>query len=1004
MRVSVVINTYNRARSLRATLDALRRQTFRDFEVVVVNGPSTDGTAELLAGLEGQVRTVDCPERHLAKSRNLGIDAAAGDVVAFIDDDAIPEARWLADLVAAYDDERVGGAGGIVLDHTGTHPQYRYSVCDRIGITDFEVEPPFDAYNVPGADPYVYLQGTNASFRRSVLAEIGGFDEEIEYNYDESEACLQVVDAGHELRPLTGAVVHHKFLPSHMRREAGFFTDPYFPVKNRAYFALRNGRSHRSLEEIFESLTDYMRVLLAWADDCEEHGRFTTLERDHFVARLQAGFELGVERGLAGVRRSRPIAPQDPDAFLAFPTLVPEGRRLGVCFVSLDYPPGPIGGIARFTNDLARGFAARGHEVHVVTKAEGRYRTDFEDGVWVHRYPHSERWVDGVREHPLAGNLEHLAAVWNAVNRVLERAPIDVVSGPLWVAEPLFCGFDPRVTTAMTCMTPMRVIAETQPALAGLPHTRFQIELEDAALSRVQLLQPVSHANLETLRRLVPAARDVPAEVVWHGVDDRRAEFPRTRPEDPDDTEILFVGRLEPRKGVDTLLEAAIDLVRERPGLRVRLAGADTGHSTEGNQTYAAWLGERLAGEPALLARFVFEGEVSDETLYRLYADCDVFCAPSRYESFGLVLAEAQMMGRPVVACRAGGMPEVVADGETGLLVEPGDVDGLRAALARLVDDRELRARMGAAARGRFEQEFHNDVAVARTLALYERLAAARDGAPRASAAAALEAVQRGVAALLSDLVGLPPGPAEQSAARLLDPVAFPVDYEAGVRRLLPLGDEAFVVGLYALLLGREPEPEGLRNYVASLGGGLRRVDLIRTVASSDEARLRGVGSAFLERLELLDRAEAERRVRAVWTLDDDAFVTGLHAALLGGEATPDVDAEARARLAAGASRRSLLEALVADGRAGRRVAEAGALLETEYLDRGEILAGLGRIAGLAPRDFVDGLYRLLLGRPADPDGLAGAVRGLGAGTPREQLVRAIAESPEAQTRGLERG
>jgi glycosyltransferase involved in cell wall biosynthesis len=73
--------------------------------VIVVEGPSTDGTAERLAALDGAIRRVDNPERNLSRSRNLGIEAAAGDVVAFLDDDAVPEPRWLEDLVAAFEDE-----------------------------------------------------------------------------------------------------------------------------------------------------------------------------------------------------------------------------------------------------------------------------------------------------------------------------------------------------------------------------------------------------------------------------------------------------------------------------------------------------------------------------------------------------------------------------------------------------------------------------------------------------------------------------------------------------------------------------------------------------------------------------------------------------------------------------------------------------------------------------------------------------------------------------------
>ncbi len=281
MRFSVVINTYNRAASLAKTLDGLLHQTHTDFEVVVVNGPSDDGTAELLEQRSGAVRAVDCAERNLAVSRNLGIDAASGDVVAFIDDDAVPEGRWLEDLAAAYENPRTGGAGGLTLDHTGTRVQYRYSICDRIGHTDFDRTPPFDALNRPGADPFLYLQGTNCSFRRDTLVAAEGFDEEIEYNYDESEICSRIIDSGLELRALADAVVHHRFLPSHMRRKEGF-TDPFLPIKNRVYFALRVGREHRSTLDTLNSLTEYVAEVKAWMLDAVRLGHFTPEEHEHF--------------------------------------------------------------------------------------------------------------------------------------------------------------------------------------------------------------------------------------------------------------------------------------------------------------------------------------------------------------------------------------------------------------------------------------------------------------------------------------------------------------------------------------------------------------------------------------------------------------------------------------------------------------------------------------------------------------------------------------------------
>ena len=247
-----------------------------------------------------------------------------------------------------------------------------------------------------------------------------------------------------------------------------------------------------------------------------------------------------------------------------------------------------------------------------------------------------------------------MTAVWRAVDRILERRRLDVVSGPLWIAEPLLCAFDPRVVTTMACMTPLSKVAETQPAIAMQDHTPWQIRLEEAALRVVPYLWPVSHANLETITH-VPGANVDEARVLWHGVEDVRDRFPRRRDPHDEAVELLFVGRLEPRKGVDVLLEAAVDVLSARPHLRLRLVGADTGYGS-GGLRFEDWWNERVAGKPELMSRVIFEGELPDDELFQRLADADVFCAPSRYESFGLVAVEAMMMQLPVVAGASGGM------------------------------------------------------------------------------------------------------------------------------------------------------------------------------------------------------------------------------------------------------------------------------------------------------------------------------------------------------------
>jgi len=129
----------------------------------------------------------------------------------------------------------------------------------------------------------------------------------------------------------------------------------------------------------------------------------------------------------------------------------------------------------------------------------------------------------------------------------------------------------------------------------------------------------------------------------------------------------------------------------------------------------------------AFLDRVIFAGKVSDAELERQLARCDVFVAPSRYESFGLVFLEAMIFGKPVVGCRAGGMTEVIHEGVSGLLAEPGDAESLAAALTQLLTDPAKRAAMGQAGRARFLAHFTREKMTDRTLDFYREVLRAQE-------------------------------------------------------------------------------------------------------------------------------------------------------------------------------------------------------------------------------------------------------------------------------------
>ena len=193
--------------------------------------------------------------------------------------------------------------------------------------------------------------------------------------------------------------------------------------------------------------------------------------------------------------------------------------------------------------------------------------------------------------------------------------------------------------------------------------------------------------------------------IVPLGLDDGSA-WPCVQPPSlpPSTFRLLFVGRLEARKGIDVLLAVAKQLLPRYPHVHLDIVGNDRIPGPGGIPYRKMFEADPAAAE--ILDSITFHGEVSDETLRGFYRACDVLVAPSRYESFGLVLVEGMMFGKPVVGCRAGGMVEIVVDGTTGLLAEPGDAASLEACLTRLIEDAALRARIAASARKRYVENF----------------------------------------------------------------------------------------------------------------------------------------------------------------------------------------------------------------------------------------------------------------------------------------------------------
>jgi phosphatidyl-myo-inositol dimannoside synthase len=189
-----------------------------------------------------------------------------------------------------------------------------------------------------------------------------------------------------------------------------------------------------------------------------------------------------------------------------------------------------------------------------------------------------------------------------------------------------------------------------------------------------------------------------------------RADVRRDHGLDPTRPLVLGVSRLVPRKGFDVVIDAVAGL---DDSVQLAIAG--------GGRDRARL--ERLVARRGLGARARFLGRVPDADLPALYASADVFamCCRTRWggleaEGFGIVFLEAAACGVPAVAGNSGGAHEAVVDGETGIVVPPRDVGAVRDAIARMLGDDALRARLGAAARARAVETFAYERLVERLL------------------------------------------------------------------------------------------------------------------------------------------------------------------------------------------------------------------------------------------------------------------------------------------------
>ncbi|MET0135913.1 MAG: glycosyltransferase family 4 protein [Kibdelosporangium sp.] len=393
-----------------------------------------------------------------------------------------------------------------------------------------------------------------------------------------------------------------------------------------------------------------------------------------------------------------------------------------VLMLSWEYPPVVIGGLGRHVHELAMQLSADGHDVVVLCRHDS--------GTDASTHATADSVVDGVRLIRVAEDPPHLLferdlVAWTlAMGHAMVRAGLallkdwdaDVIHAHDWLVT------HPAIALADHSGKPL--VATMHATEAGrhsgwlsYPLNQQVHSVEWWLANRADALVTCSAAMRTEVSHLFEVdAADI--TVIHNGISPRSWRVPAATVQATHEQYnpgggpmLLFFGRLEWEKGVQDLIAALPRIRRSHPGTRLVVAGKGR---------HAAEL-VADARKARVLRSVDFVGHLTDRQLVAALAAADVVVLPSRYEPFGIVALEAAAAGAPLVASTAGGLGEVVVDGETGLSFSPGDVDGLASAVRAVLDDPTAARRRARAAKARLSSDFDWAHIAAATVQVYRR-------------------------------------------------------------------------------------------------------------------------------------------------------------------------------------------------------------------------------------------------------------------------------------------
>jgi glycogen(starch) synthase len=405
-------------------------------------------------------------------------------------------------------------------------------------------------------------------------------------------------------------------------------------------------------------------------------------------------------------------------------------RPLNVCLISEEYPPASAsGGIGTYAHNLAQGLAEMGHRVHVVARGWGEEGVQEIDGVRVHRVSVPEpSWRWGSHWFVRRFYETRQVVLWNlraaqVIHRLATAEALDVMESPEYHAQGLFAALrQPGLPLVVKLHGPSYLARQVSGMTAGWTRqdTRASERLEYYTARCARLITSPSRKMAEEIADQWGLSRAA-VRIIPNPIDD---EFFRPDPATaPDDRTLLYVGRIQSLKGVDTLVEAFPAILRAYPETHLRLVGKDH-PSGPGGTSMSDHLRGRLPALGIPGKAIEFTGPIERPHLPSFYRSAAVCVIPSLYENCPYTCLEAMACGCAVVASAVGGIPEIITDRIDGLLVAPKCPEALAAAVVRLLENPALRHELGNRARETVRQRYSCRTICAETALAYQSLLA----------------------------------------------------------------------------------------------------------------------------------------------------------------------------------------------------------------------------------------------------------------------------------------